>query len=51
MPNATSQKVCNKLTGTRFKKKMASIAKQKTENGTRIRVMISETAHSESVIK
>lgn len=24
MPNATSQKVCNKLTGTRFKKKKIS---------------------------
>lgn len=42
VPNATSQKVCNKLTGTRFKKKkiMASIAKKKTGNGKRARIMI-----------
>lgn len=41
VPNATSQKVCNKLTGTRLKKKiMASIAKEKTGNGKRARIMI-----------
>lgn len=44
MPNATSEKVCNRLMGTRFKKKkkkkLASIAKEKTVSKEITRIMI-----------
>lgn len=43
VPNATSEKVCNRLMGTRLKKKikkLASIAKEKTVSKEIARIMI-----------